>query len=142
MNKCLVCGANCEGEACWRHKSRKPLKKSSWKPTIKRNDFIKDVAIPNGEGVYNNIKMRDFFLEIWAKRPHKSEVSGEKLFGEPSSTYFHHILEKKKHPEVMYEEENIIILSSTEHDQVHLDMYRYEEINKRREQLLIKYNKL
>lgn len=145
MNKCPVCGNNCEKEYCWKHQSRKPLRKSNIIPKKRHtagnneHDFISNIAVPNGEGVYNNIKMREFFLGIWAKRPHKSEVSGDKLFGEPNSTYFHHILEKKNHPEAMYDEENIIILSSTEHEQVHLDIYRYEEINKRREKLKEKY---
>ena len=41
----------------------------------------------------------------------------------------------------MYDKENIILLTADEHSIVHLDMYKYEEINKRRELLLIKYNK-
>lgn len=129
MNKCPVCGANCEGGACWRHKSRKPLKKSNITPKKREN-------------AGNNQQMKEFFLEIWRERPHVSEVSGEKLFGEPSSTYFHHILEKNMVPEAKYDKSNIILLLTQEHEQVHLDKFRYEEINKRREQLLIKYNKL
>jgi len=31
MNKCSYCGANCEGEQCWRHKPRKPLKRTRLK---------------------------------------------------------------------------------------------------------------
>lgn len=84
--------------------------------------------------------MRDFFLSIWNKRPHFSEVSGTYLGREPLSTFFHHILLKSKIPEAALDEENIILISSTEHERVHNDMYRYEEINKRREYLLEKYS--
>ena len=48
---------------------------------------------------------------------------------------FHHILPKSKYPEASLDEENIILLTWEEHDQVEMDMYRYEDINNRREQL-------
>ena len=54
--------------------------------------------------------------------------------------FFHHILPKKQYPQAEFDEENIILLTLEEHDQVEMDMYRYPEINKRREQLKIKYN--
>jgi hypothetical protein len=83
---------------------------------------------------------KEMFLNIWKKRAHKSEVSGVYLGNEPMSTYFHHILPKSKYKEACLDEENIILLSLSEHEQVEMDMYRYEEINKRRVQLKIKYN--
>ena len=81
-----------------------------------------------------------FFMDCWNKKPHRSEISGVYLGSEPMSTYFHHILPKSKYPEACFDEENIILLSFIEHQQVESDMYRYEEVNKRREQLKIKYN--
>jgi hypothetical protein len=84
--------------------------------------------------------MRDFFLEIWKERKHYSEVSGEYLGSEPLSTFFHHILPKSKYPEVAYDKSNIILLTLPEHESVENDMYRFEEVNKRREQLLNKIN--
>ena len=86
------------------------------------------------------LRRNSFFLSIWNKRPHKSEISGEKLYGEPLSIYFHHILPKNKYPQAEEDEENIILVTWQEHDQVELDIYYYEEINKRREQLKIKYD--
>lgn len=83
--------------------------------------------------------MIDFFLSIWNKKPHVSGISGKKIYGEPLTIYFHHILPKNKYPEAQFDEENIIILTWEEHDQVEIDVFRYEEINKRREQLKIKY---
>jgi len=88
--------------------------------------------------------MGNFFLSIWNKRPHKSEVSNIALHGEPLSIYFHHIVEKY---DILYgelakfDENNIILLSGEEHEQIHKDMYLYEEVNKRREKLLEKYEK-
>ena len=69
-----------------------------------------------------------------------SEVSGERLYT-PLSTLFHHILLKSVVPQAMYDEENVIILTQDEHSSIHLDMYKYEEVNKRRIELLKKYGK-
>lgn len=85
------------------------------------------------------IQQREMFLSVWKKRKHHSEVSGAYLGSEPMSTYFHHILAKEKYPEACLDEENIILLTLEEHSNVENDMYRYEEVNKRREQLKLKY---
>lgn len=81
-----------------------------------------------------------FFSSIWSKRPHKSEVSGEKIHGEILTVYFHHILPKNDYPQAEYDEENIILLTWQEHDQVEIDRFFYPEINRRRDLLKIKYN--
>lgn len=85
--------------------------------------------------------MRDFFLSIWNKRPHYSEISKQWLGKEPLSTMFHHILLKSKVPEAALDEENIILLTLDEHTNCENDMYRYEEINRRRLYLIEKYDK-
>ena len=85
--------------------------------------------------------MQQFFLKIWKKRLHLSEISGLPLVGEPLSVYFHHILPKEKYPQAALDEENIILLTLEEHNQVESDMYRYEEVNKRRELLKLKYER-
>lgn len=85
-------------------------------------------------------EMHLFFQEIWKERRHYSEVSGEYLGKEAMSTYFHHILPKSKYPELSYDKSNIILLTLDEHTNVESDMYKYEEVNKRREQLLNKIN--
>ena len=84
--------------------------------------------------------MHNFFLSIWGKRKHISEISGTRLGQQPLTVFFHHILEKEKYPQAKHDEENIILITWVEHDQVGLNMYYYEEINKRREKLKIKYN--
>lgn len=121
--KCKTCGKNAESEYCFAHKLRKPLPKG--RVSVKKENLE---------------EMRDFFLFIWKKRRHFSEISGKYLGNEPMSTYFHHVLPKEKYPQAMYDEENIILLTLEEHDQVEMDIYRYEKINELRNQLKIKYN--
>lgn len=88
-----------------------------------------------------DVRFRDkFFMMIWTKRRHKSEVSGALLGSTPNSMFFHHILAKRNYPEAEFDEENIILLTPEEHASVELDIYKYEEINKRRELLKVKYN--
>jgi len=104
---------------------------------IKRSKGFKKTRKPTDKESLN--KMRDFFLSIWSKRRHYSEVSGTYLGSEPLSVYFHHILLKERHQEAKFDEENIILLSFDEHQNCHSDMYRYSEVNRRRELLKIKY---
>jgi hypothetical protein len=134
MGTCKTCGKKCDKEYCFQHKPRKPLAKKNTKGWVS-----KDNAEKYGEALARVVDMQNFFLQIWKKRPHKSEVSGESLGSEALSTYFHHILPKSKYPEACLDEENIILLTWEEHDQVETDPTRYEEVNKRREQLKQKY---
>lgn len=131
-SKCKTCGVNCEGEYCFRHKPRKPLPKTS-------NRFAK--KLDKSEKVIRQIsEMKEFFLQIWSKKPHYSEVSGKWLGSEPLTIFFHHILPKEKYPQACFDEENIILLTLEEHEQVEMDIYRYEEVNNKRNYLKIKYN--
>ena len=140
--KCKTCGKNADSEYCFIHKSKKPL--SSGKGLTIRKVSVKGnyIAIKSLNKEINNVnlQMKEMFLNIWKKRQHKSEVSGEYLGNEPMSTYFHHILPKSKYPEACLDEENIVILSLIEHSNVENDMYKYEEVNKRRYKLKLKYN--
>lgn len=134
--KCKTCNCTSESEYCFRHKPRKQMSKGMSKMSSKLH------KIPdNLEEKHRNISERnELFLQIWTNRPHKSEVSGDYLGKEPLTVFFHHILSKEKYPQAAFDEENIILLTLQEHDQVEMDMYRYEEVNNRRENLLIKYN--
>jgi hypothetical protein len=85
-------------------------------------------------------EMQEFFLQIWRKRLHYSQVSMDYLGKEPLSVFFHHILPKEKYPKAMYDEENIILLTLEEHDNVERDIYKYLEVNRRRELLKKKYD--
>jgi hypothetical protein len=125
--KCKTCGASCEGEYCFRHKPRKPML------TTAKNYSNKLI-------IEEKSSMREMFLKIWKQRLHKSEISGEKLGTEPLSIFFHHILPKEKYNQAALDEENIILMTLDEHSNVENDIYRYEEVNKRREYLKEKYN--
>ncbi len=46
---------------------------------------------------------------------------------------------KEKYPKACFDEENIILLTLDEHTNVESDMYKYPEVNKRRELLKLKY---
>jgi hypothetical protein len=112
------------------HKPRKPLA---------ANKGFK-IKIPEKSPITKINPMRDLFMHIWNTRPRKSEVSGEYLIGSVSTAFFHHILPKEKYPQAALDGENIILLTLNEHNAVENDMYKYEEVNKRREQLKQKYN--
>ena len=125
--KCKTCGASCEGEYCFRHKPRKPML------TTAKNYSNKLI-------IEEKSSMREMFLRIWKTRLHKSEISGERLGTEPLSIFFHHILPKEKYQQAALDEENIILLTLDEHTNVENDIYRYEEVNKRRKYLKEKYD--
>ena len=126
---CKTCGKNSDGDYCFQHKPRTQLQRGI-KPSLTTKKKVSDGKTH---------QMREMFLDIWKKRPHKSEVSGAYLGSEPMSTYFHHILPKEKYPEACLDEENIILLTLEEHSNVENDMYRYEEVNNRRNLLKLKY---
>lgn len=131
MNKCKQCGKSCQNEYCFSHKPRKRLRTN--KPQIYTSE--------KSYNQYGNaMKMQVFFQKIWNKRLHRSEVSGTNLGKEALSIFFHHILSKDKYPKLKYIEENIILLALDEHANVESNMYKYEEINTRRELLKAKYN--
>jgi len=137
MGTCKTCGKKCDKEYCFQHKPRKQLM-SNGKPMRKvRLGILSEELID--ECKKELAEMHLFFLEIWKKKPHKSEISGTYLGSEALSTFFHHILPKSKYPEASLDEEHIILLTWEEHDQVEMDPTRYEEVNERRELLKQKY---
>jgi len=156
--KCKTCGKNSDSDYCFQHKPKKGLQWGPKPSLTSKKEFTAGKFIPKKpfkpkrkllaykpkgyEAMYQEIlKMRNFFMEIWKKRAHKSEVSGVYLGNEAMSTYFHHILPKEKYPEACLDEENIILLTLEEHSNVENDMYRYEEVNNRRNQLNLKYER-
>ena len=124
---CKICGKKSESEYCFIHKPKKAIPKT--KKILK--GYKKETKTD---------EMREFFLSIWKKKSHFSEVSGKFLGNEPRTIYMHHVLPKSKYPDAAFDEENIILLTWEEHEQVENDIYRYEEINNRRKYLKLKYN--
>lgn len=156
--KCKVCGKNADSEYCFAHKSRKPLPDDG----KGLNTRMSSISYNKSKNVHNNehvmqrtssklskqiekklktAEMFEFFISYWKKSDKKSAVSGKFLGKEPLSVFFHHILPKEKYPEACLDEENIILLTLEEHSNVENDMYRYEEVNKRRNYLLTKYER-
>jgi hypothetical protein len=125
--QCKTCSKNCDGDYCFQHKPRKQLATSR-------------ISVKKSEPSSGFLEMRNFFLQIWNTRQHLSEISGLPLIGEPLSVYFHHIIPKEKYPQAKLDEENIILLTLNEHTNVENDIYKYEEVNKRREYLKTKYD--
>jgi hypothetical protein len=138
--KCKVCGKNAQSEYCFLHKPKKQLQQRVFPTSNKGVGKFTQKSSLLHKKLDKTLEMQNFFLDIWNIKPHKSEISGQYLGKEALSIYFHHILPKSKYPEACLDEENIILLTLLEHEQVEIDMYRYEEVNKRREQLKIKYN--
>jgi len=125
---CKICGKKADSEYCFQHKPRKKI-------------YSKPITKELIEKCYEDtVQMREFFLSIWAKRLHYSEVSSTFLGGEPLTVFFHHILSKEKYPELKFEEENIILLTFDEHTNIESNIYKYEVINDRREYLKRKFN--
>ncbi len=106
---------------------------------IKRKPKSKETILKNKENIERRNKM---FMEIWKNTPHLCQVTGVKLKDPINSMYFHHILPKKKVKEAEFDKENIVLLHPDIHAMVEMDMYKYNEINKKRDFLHIKYNKI
>lgn len=101
--KCKVCGNPAESDYCFRHKPRKPLKRSRL------------VSKGKKKSLEDKDRMYDLFLEIWEERGPYSELDNTYLGEEPLSTYFDHLLEKNLYPHLQYEKENILIVSFEQH---------------------------
>jgi len=134
------------GGLCKNHISKPPLKSKSVlkaRTSIKKKSDVVSM-IDRMKPMQHRTNMRmaryNLFILIWKQRGNKSEVSGEKIYGEPSSAHFHHILPKSKYPEADLDKENIIIMTMDEHANVENDMYKYVEVNLRRVNLLKKYD--
>jgi hypothetical protein len=145
-SKCKTCGANSDSEYCFRHKPRKALSKLVKNASfdkgakLKKSSFLHQKLDKSDEEIRKISELQQFFLQIWRKMLPYSEVSMDYLGSEPLTVFFHHILPKEKYPEAMFDEENIILLTLEEHDAVEKDMYKYEEVNLRREKLKSKYD--
>ncbi len=83
--------------------------------------------------------MKHVFMSIWNGRERICYETGKKLYGEPLSTYFHHVLEKSKYPQYKFCGWNIVLVTPEVHDQVHKDMDKTPKIKKLHLELLEKH---
>jgi len=69
---------------------------------------------------FDKKKLHKFYMEIWLERQVRgrnySEVSGTLLPKEPSSLMFEHLLEKNQYPELIFERNNIILVTQEEQE--------------------------
>lgn len=85
------------------------------------------------------IKMKLFFFYCWDKWDKVSEVSGERIYGESSTIYHHHVLPKSSHPELKYLPYNIVNLTWDEHTKCDNDADCFPLISSRRREILRNY---
>ena len=121
-------------------KRGKPLERKSTLSGGKPLRAKKKTAEQKQQQSENIAAMWKLFMEIWGDREHYSEVSNTWLGNECKTLYMHHIWPKSKYPALKYVKWNIIQLTADEHQMVENDMYRYPEVNKRREELRKKYD--
>lgn len=117
---------------------RKPIKKSY----LSKQPTEKAIAKKEEKKEYTQ-KQWQFFLKIWNSRPHVSFESGLPIYGEPTSTMFHHCLEKgiEKYKKYALEDWNIVLLLPSEHNQVHTDISKTPKVKEYTEKLKEKYGK-
>lgn len=65
------------------------------------------------ERIKENGSEWDFFIrEIWEKRPHICEITGDPIHGEPKPEYFSHNISKGRYPSYRYNPKNITLVGS------------------------------
>lgn len=116
--KCSVCGAPAESEYCFKHKNRKPLAKTGgFKTSGKKLGRKKKIEAMILEEKLEREKMWAFYEYLWNKiKVKKCWACGVPIYGEISSIYFDHLLEKQTYEELKYEEENIFFCCADCHN--------------------------
>ena len=61
---------------------------------------------------------RSFYEEIWIERNHISDLTGNKIYGELLSSYFHHLLCKELYPQFRHCKWNICLCEDYLHAQI------------------------
>ena len=76
-----------------------------------------------------------FYKEIWDASPHVCGECGCSLGKEPLTIFFHHLFPKSVYPQFRHTPENIIILCSTCHSGVELNLSRFPAVLRRKEEV-------
>lgn len=84
-------------------------------------------------------KDHEFYYEIWCEREHIDFETGEPIYGEPLTLYFHHCLPKKKYPKLRHAKENIVLISWQTHTKAENNLDLVPKIREYTNQLLKKY---
>jgi hypothetical protein len=88
---------------------------------------------------FDKERLHNLYMELWKDRKVRgrnySEISGKLLPKEPLSIFFHHILCKNKYEDLIFEPDNIIIVTFEEHQEIE-NCRAFEEVEKRKLKLL------
>jgi hypothetical protein len=82
-----------------------------------------------------------FFYSVLQTRDVYSEISGDKLYGEFTTKWFHHIYPKSTYPKLRYCPDNIIIVTSDEHDEIEAGK-EFPELTKRKKYIAENFDEL
>lgn len=101
-------------------------------------------VIPKKSKKQERISKEDevFFKQIWATRPHYSEVSGDFLGDEYNPCFFSHILTKAAYPRFRHYEKNICLMTWHEHNEWEFTERKdpkWNELRDEAEELIIEY---
>jgi hypothetical protein len=127
------CDNNVWGKGYCKYHQHLRTDKKARKPLIPKKT-IKPISAKKKESLKGRSEM-DVFLEIWDKRPHTSELSGEQLLPKGHAKWhwqFLHVLPKGTFPELRLESDNVLLGLPEEHD--HQD--RYDVFRKKKIELL------
>lgn len=90
-------------------------------------------------------RQQEMFKKMWSEREHESELSGAWLGDEMNAWFFAHILGKGAYPHLKLVEENIMLLTQSEHWEVDQNTHKakenplYKPYFDKAEELKIKY---
>lgn len=108
---------------------RKPIRKVS----KKQSKLVKERKV---------LQEKDwlFYLEIWDEREHVCFETGEPIFSEPLTLFFHHILDKgiERYEKYRHCKWNIVLVTWVTHDTVHKNIDLCPKIKELRDKLIKK----
>jgi hypothetical protein len=123
------------GETCRRTKKVKKIYTLKRTPIRKRS---KKKQQSLGEQVLTQQKDWLFFLEIWNERDHICYETGDPIYGEPLTLYFHHVLEKELYEEYRYCKWNIVLVTWETHSKCHNNIDFAPKVKAYRDKLIKK----
>jgi len=75
----------------------------------------------------SDTRQQDMFKKIWSEREHVSELSGAWLGDEMNAWFFAHILGKQSYPHLKLNEDNIMLVTQSEHWELDQNTHKAKE---------------
>lgn len=128
----------CSGDHCRRKKVKTKKIYTLKRTPIRKRSKKKQQSL--GEQVLIQQKDWLFFLGIWDERDHIDYETGEPIFGEPLTIYFHHVLDKAipKYKKYRYCKWNIVLVSHMTHSKCHNNIDFAPKVKAYRDKLIKK----